>query len=182
MSFAVIAIMQAADGGMGYNNNLPWHVKEDLLFFKDLTTTTKRPDAQNVVIMGHNTFVSLPKRPLPQRYNIVLSRHVKKVIGADATAASLDEALKACPPNTESVFVIGGVQVFIEALQHSACQRVYLNTVNLTAACDVFFPRYLLADQFAQIEQRFGAQVTFQTYERILAQPASANSKLAVGH
>lgn len=182
MSFAVVAVMQAADGGIGYRNGLPWRVKEDMAFFKQLTTTTKAADARNAVIMGRKTFLSLPKRPLPDRFNIVLSRQVDCLLDADATVPTLDAALNVCPPNTENVFVIGGVHAFMEALQHPACRRVYLNTITATTACDVFFPLALLAEHFAQTEQRFGEQVTYKTYERILPQPAGADRKLAVGH
>ena len=61
-------------GGIGLNGKLPWRIKEDMMLFKKITTTTAATISQNAVIMGRKTWESIPKkfRPLPNRINIIL--------------------------------------------------------------------------------------------------------------
>ena len=57
--------------GIGLNNTLPWYNKEDLKYFSKVT----KGDGNNAIIMGSNTWKSLPKRPLPKRLNVILSKN-----------------------------------------------------------------------------------------------------------
>ena len=67
--FSIILAMDSQNG-IGKNNGLPWRIREDLRLFSQITRN-------NVVIMGRNTWDSLPKKPLPFRINVVISRSVK---------------------------------------------------------------------------------------------------------
>lgn len=101
---------RAANGVIGRNNAMPWHLPEDMARFKRLTTG--RP-----VIMGRKTWDSLsPKfRPLPGRTNVVITRQQDwKEAGAE-TAASLADALAQCAA-AEEVWIMGGAQIYAQAM------------------------------------------------------------------
>ena len=102
MDILLIAAM-AANRVIGRNGETPWHIPEELRFFKE--TTMGHP-----LIMGRKTFTSLPG-PLPGRMNIILSRDPSFAPPGTVTAASLKEGLDLCRGRT-MVFVIGGAQVF----------------------------------------------------------------------
>ena len=96
----------AQNGAIGFQNNLLYRLPNDLRRFKSLTIG-------HTVIMGRRTFDSLPKGALPNRRNIVLSRTVKELPGAEVYP-SLESALKACSAD-EEIFIIGGSSVYAEA-------------------------------------------------------------------
>lgn len=101
---------QARGGVIGRDGTMPWHLPEDLAHFK-------RTTASHPVIMGRKTWDSLPARfrPLPGRANIVVTRQTAwSKIGAQR-ASSLREALQLCE-NAEQVWVIGGAQIYAQAL------------------------------------------------------------------
>ena len=98
----------AKNRAIGYQNKLIYWLPNDLKRFKALTTG-------HTIIMGRNTFLSLPKGALPNRRNIVLSRSQKTFPGCD-TYVSLEEALKHCTPD-EDIYIIGGASVYRQALK-----------------------------------------------------------------
>ena len=65
------------NNGIGKNNKLPWKIKEDMEYFKTKTTYSEYPDYKNVVIMGYNTWISIPNkfRPLKGRINIIITKN-----------------------------------------------------------------------------------------------------------
>jgi len=81
-----IIVAVSDDWGIGKDNELLWHISEDLKRFKRLTTG-------KTVIMGKKTWYSLPKRPLPERRNIVLTDIPFEIIDGSETVYSIDEAL-----------------------------------------------------------------------------------------
>ena len=101
---------RAANGVIGKDNQLPWHLPEDLAHFK--RTTLGCP-----VIMGRKTWDSLPPkfRPLPGRLNIVVTRDTGFVADGASVAHSLHAARDLCPAGSE-VWVIGGAQIYAQAL------------------------------------------------------------------
>jgi len=122
----------AKDRAIGYQNKLIYWLPNDLKRFKALTTG-------HTIIMGRNTFLSLPKGALPNRRNIVLSRTQKDFPGCD-TYASLREALQHCAPD-EDVYIIGGASVYKQALP--LANRLCLTEIDDTPAqADTFFPDY----------------------------------------
>ncbi|MEJ8853999.1 dihydrofolate reductase [Variovorax robiniae] len=100
---------RAANGVIGINGKLPWHLPEDLAHFK--RTTVGCP-----VIMGRKTWDSIPPkfRPLPGRTNIVVTRQTDWHDSGAQRASSLPEALAICDAGTD-VWVIGGAQIYAEA-------------------------------------------------------------------
>ena len=101
---------RAANGVIGKDNTLPWHLPEDLAHFK--RTTLGCP-----VIMGRKTWDSLPPkfRPLPGRPNIVITRDTGFVAEGAAIAHSLEAARDLCPTGSDA-WVIGGAQIYTQAL------------------------------------------------------------------
>ena len=102
-----LIVARARNGVIGRDGKLPWQLPDDLAFFK--RTTMGHP-----IVMGRRTWESIG-RPLPGRRNIVVSRRAGFLAGGAETVPSLDEALRLCA-DTEDVFVIGGAQLYAEAL------------------------------------------------------------------
>ena len=92
-----IIVAVSEDWGIGKDNELLWHISEDLKRFKRLTSG-------NTVIMGKKTWESLPRRPLPGRKNIVLTDNPNEIIENAVTAYSLNDSLSKCEPG-EEIFI-----------------------------------------------------------------------------
>jgi dihydrofolate reductase len=101
----VVAIGQNRE--IGANNELLWHLKDDLKMFKQLTTG-------HPIIMGRKTYDSIG-RPLPNRRNIVISRQMEKTEGIEIVK-SLDQAIKAID-ESETAYIIGGGQIYQSSLE-----------------------------------------------------------------
>lgn len=122
----------ARNRAIGYGNKLLYWLPDDLKRFKALTSG-------HTIIMGRNTYESLPKGALPNRRNIVLSRTVRELPGCELFG-SLDEALANCKPD-EDIYIIGGASVYEQAMPKAG--RLLLTEVNDTPAnADAFFPDY----------------------------------------
>ncbi len=120
---------------VGINNSLPWHLPEDLKYFKR-TTTGK------AIIMGRKTYDSIG-RPLPNRTNIVISRNselkIEGVKVVDSLQAAIDLAKEVNFINgVEEVMVIGGASIYEEALPKA--DRLYITHVHAEVAGDAYFP------------------------------------------
>jgi dihydrofolate reductase len=103
------------------------------------------PDCRNAVLMGRNTWEGLPPayKPLPNRLNGVLSRQGRQdASGTHRVWGDLDQALEVLDHDISirEIFVIGGAQVYGEALLSPACGRIYLTDIDAEFACDAFFP------------------------------------------
>ena len=128
---ALIAAI-AENNAIGFENKLIYWLPNDLKRFKELTTG-------HSIIMGSNTFRSLPKGALPNRRNIVLSRKESSFPGAE-TFSSLEEALANCS-NEEIVYIIGGEQLYRTAIEKA--DILCLTEVKDTPAqADAFFPEF----------------------------------------
>lgn len=116
---------------IGYQNKLLYWLPNDMKRFKALTTG-------HTIIMGRRTFESLPKGALPNRRNIVLSRHNIQCPGAEVYP-SLEDALKHCSTD-EDVYIIGGASVYMQAMP--LADRLCLTEIDAEAShADAFFPR-----------------------------------------
>lgn len=126
----VVAV--ARNGVIGREGGLPWRISSDLKRFKAITMG--KP-----VIMGRKTWESLPRRPLPGRRNIVITRDRQyRAEGADVVA-SIDESLvQARQAASDEICVIGGAEIF--RLMLPMADRLYLTEVDLAPEGDVFFP------------------------------------------
>ena len=116
-------------GGYAKNNEIPWKNKDDMIHFKASTIN-------NVVIMGHNTWMSLPKRPLKNRINIVVSR---LPLSNAIVFPSLSEAFAYANQLEKSIWVIGGGILLHESLCHPALKKLYITHVDGSYDCDKLF-------------------------------------------
>jgi len=124
-----LIVARAANGVIGLNNSLPWHLPEDLRHFKATTLG-------HVLVMGRRTFESIG-RPLPGRRTIVLTRDRDWASPGCERAASLEDALILAGETTE-VFVAGGGEIYRAALNHA--DRAIITEIDLTPDGDAFFP------------------------------------------
>tara|TARA_B100001057_G_scaffold409603_1_gene424328 strand:- start:145 stop:693 length:549 start_codon:yes stop_codon:yes gene_type:complete len=131
-------------GGIGIKNDIPWKLRSDMLRFKSLT----EGNGNNSVIMGKNTWNSLPKkyRPLSNRKNIILSSTLtdKEVDDKDIyIARTIDEAIDYCNYKKFSTnWVIGGSMLYAAFLDTQKVDKIYKTEIDIDCKCDTFFPRY----------------------------------------
>ncbi|SPQ95427.1 unnamed protein product (mitochondrion) [Plasmodiophora brassicae] len=143
IAFEVIAAFASGSRGIGVRGGLPWRLPADLRRFKRLTTGS----GHNAVIMGRNTWQSIPEkfRPLPGRINIVLTRDPSRIDSTSVkVASSLTHALRMLEDmeGIDRVFVIGGEKVYADALKMDECHVLHLTRVldEPDESCDAFFP------------------------------------------
>jgi len=126
-----LIVAAAENNSIGKNNQLLWHLPNDLKFFKN--TTWGMP-----VIMGRKTFEAVNK-PLPGRFNIVITRQSGWKADGVIVAADLEDALqKAAETNCKEIFIIGGGEIYKQAFDKA--QKIYLTRVHAHIEGDTFFP------------------------------------------
>jgi len=139
MKISMIAAV-AKNLAIGKNNQLLWHIPEDLKRFKEITRG-------HAVVMGSKTFESLG-RPLPQRTNIVIAKDVNYKADGCVVVHSLDEAvIEAGKTEKDEVFIIGGGSIYTQFLPRA--DKLYITLVDKEYEADTFFPQY--NDQFKKI-------------------------------
>jgi dihydrofolate reductase len=125
-----IIVAVSEDLGIGKNNDLLWHIPEDMKRFKELTYG-------NTVVMGKRTWESLPKKPLPGRNNVVITDIPHEVIANAVTAYSIEDAVAKCEKGRE-IFIIGGGSIYKQFMPMA--DRLYITHVHRKAPADVYFP------------------------------------------
>ncbi|WP_027857461.1 type 3 dihydrofolate reductase [Marinobacterium jannaschii] len=136
MKLAII-VAQAENRVIGINNKLPWHLSEDLRYFKQVTMA--KP-----IIMGRKTYESIG-RPLPGRTNIVISRNPAFSAAGIKVVSGLDEAIELAEAQcvvdgAAEAMVIGGSQIYQQALARA--DRLYLTQVHAEVKGDAWFPEF----------------------------------------
>ena len=125
MIYHVVAVSK--NGVIGKNGQLPWHFAADLKFFKNITTG-------HTVIMGRKTFDSIGK-PLPNRENIVISRHPRPGTAGVKFAESVDQALEYA--QNKKIFIIGGASIYRETAH--LIDGIYLTRIHEDYEGDAFY-------------------------------------------
>ena len=125
-----LVVATAKNGCIGINNDMPWHIPEDFAFFK--AYTSGKP-----VVMGRKTWESLPKKPLPNRRNIVITRQADYVAEGAEVVGDLQAAFALCADAPE-IIVMGGAQIYAEALPLATDLRI--TEVDLSVEGDAYFP------------------------------------------
>ena len=125
-----IIVAVAENNAIGKENKLLWHISEDLKRFKRLTTG-------NSIVMGKNTYYSLPVRPLPNRTNIVITDVPDEKIAGCIMAYSIEDAIGKCDDDKEN-FIIGGASIYNQFLPFA--DKLYLTKVHQNFDADCFFP------------------------------------------
>ena len=127
--FSIIAAI-GKNNALGKDNDLIFHIKEDMDFFRKTTTGHK-------VVMGSKTWNSLPAK-LKNRENIVISRH--NIPEADKTVNNLEDYIAKNIDTQEEIFIIGGGSIYTQFLPYA--KHLYLTEVDSEPEADVFFPEF----------------------------------------
>lgn len=157
-----IIVAIAENLAIGKNNDLLWHIPGDMKYFKRVTSG-------HPVIMGKRTYESLPRRPLPNRRNIVITDLPGETIDGCEMAYSIEGAIALCNPGEEN-FIIGGASVYRQFLPHT--HRLYLTRVHRIFDGDVFFPELdfsqwqLLSSEEHGPDEQNDFAYTYEVYDR----------------
>ena len=153
----IIIVAVAENRVIGSNNALPWSLKEDMAHFRELTRGSP-------CIMGRKTWESLPKRPLPGRLNVVISRTLPADAAPGATVvASLEEAIRYCA-DYEKVFICGGAAIYNEAM--AIANKIELTVIHRQYEGDAYFPEIDPAQWGKTSEENFDG-FSFISYSRL---------------
>ena len=159
----MISMIVAADENntIGKDNDLIWHLPDDLKFFKRMTSS-------HTIIMGRKTFESVGK-PLPKRINIIITRDNSYTQEGCVVVHSLEDALKEASKTDENPFIVGGEQIYRLALP--IADLVYLTRIHHKFEGDRHFPE--LGEEWKQVEciehaidEKHKYAFTFNTYEK----------------
>ena len=157
----IVAI--ADNRAIGKNNDLLWHLPDDLKHFK--RTTSGHP-----IIMGRKTFESFGARPLPKRTNVVITRgNAYTSTGNLVVVGSLEEALEQVKEDDE-IFIIGGGEIYKQAMP--LIDRMYLTVVHHQFEADTYFPAFderqwtEVANEHHPADEKHAYAFTIKTLER----------------
>lgn len=157
-----LIVAQAENRAIGKDNQMPWHLPEDLQYFKRVTMG--KP-----VIMGRKTFESIG-RALPGRTNIVVTRQTDWHANGVQTVASLEAAIDlATAASTDEIMIIGGAQIYRAALP--LVERIYLTQVHDSFDGDAFFPQlgpeWAETSRVTEVSQSCGIRYSFLIVDRV---------------
>jgi len=157
MRDVIIIAAVAKNNVIGKDNKIPWYIKEDFLRFKKLTTG-------HPIIMGKNTFLSLPKRPLPNRINIVLTfkddsfSYEDVIVKHDLKEAITEYGKKG------NIYIIGGASIYNQSMEFAT--KLEITKLNKDYDGDTFFPKINL-NKWKLIKEEKKEGYSFLTYIRI---------------
>ncbi len=161
----------ATDGAIGKDNTMPWHISDDLKYFKRVTYGKS-------VIMGRKTWESLGSKPLPGRDNIIISRTLSaqtlptsRVHYVRSLESALDLARTiALETGQNEIFVIGGGNIYRQAMEKAS--RIYLTRVYTSVPeADIFFPDidpkkwHIVTRSGIAMDEKSGLNYEFLIYE-----------------
>jgi len=140
---------------IGSNNQMPWHLPNDLRFFKETTTG-------NTIVMGRKTFESIG-RVLPNRKHIVITKSTTDFPNEVEIVHDIETIVKLSEDNNEEeLFVIGGGNIFKQLLPYA--DKLYVTLINETFEGDVFFP-VISMEEWEEVSREKGIQNERNPYE-----------------
>ena len=149
-----IIVAVARNNAIGKDNQLLWHISEDLKRFKKLTTG-------HTIVMGKRTFYSLPVKPLPNRRSIVITDVPGEQIEGCVMAYSIDEAIEKMETGKEN-FIIGGGSVYRQF--YPLADKFYLTLVDQDFDADTFFPEIDFSEWETQNSERYHSEEVSYTF------------------
>jgi dihydrofolate reductase len=161
MTELIAVVATDEQGGIGKDNQLLWHLPNDLKHFKTITSGFP-------ILMGRKTFESIG-RVLPNRLNLILSRQNISIDGA-TVVSSLEHAIQVA--QSEQIFVIGGGEIYQALLPH--CSAIECTKVHATFEADTFFPAIsadewlLTSSEDHKKDERHAFDFSFERYERLV--------------
>ncbi len=156
MKLSIIAAI-GKNNELGLNNNLIWHLKGDMKFFKETTIG-------HTIIMGRKTFESLPQL-LEERKHIVLSRNNINIPNIEVFH-TIEEFLSNYINTDEEIFNIGGASVYQSLLEYT--DKIYLTEIEKTAKADAYFPNFNKKDFESEILDKKTDEKTGIKYKHVL--------------
>ena len=143
---------------IGYQDKIPWRIPEDLERFKKLTLG-------NPIVMGRKTFQSLPRKPLPDRKNVVVTRHpglLREYLNQGVIVATdVHTALRVAEHHGRNIYVIGGQQIYAETID--LAHRLEITKVKGEFQGDAFFPE-IDSTRWKEIARNDRQSYSFVTY------------------
>ena len=137
-----IIVAHDNNNGIGKNNSIPWYLSEDLQRFAKLT----KGNGNNAIIMGKNTWLSLPNKPLKDRDNLILSNklNIEKNTPKNTYIKSYNN-IKELEAYCESqkydeIWIIGGSQIYKTFINDNKINLIYVTVIDNSYNCDTFFP------------------------------------------
>jgi dihydrofolate reductase len=161
-TFSIIVAI-AENSAIGKNNDLLWHISNDLKYFKKITSG-------HTVIMGKNTWLSLPVKPLPERRNIIISQTLHLNEENIFVVRTIQDAIDICDENSEN-FIIGGASVYEQFLP--VANKLYITKIHQSFDADAFFPnidaKNFGVESQSQIftDEKSKLQYSFTVYKRL---------------
>lgn len=150
---------------IGLEGQMIHHLPQDLKYFKDVTTG-------HTIVCGRRTYYTFPKRPLPNRKNIILTRSSEEFEGAE-TMSSKEELLQYAKENPEEkIFIVGGDNVYAQFIKHASLLYVTEIKENYPIVADTFFPKfdkslYEIIEESDYIVPDEGPEFKFVVYKKI---------------
>tara|TARA_R110001599_G_scaffold113994_4_gene279528 strand:- start:1545 stop:2048 length:504 start_codon:yes stop_codon:yes gene_type:complete len=160
-----IIVATCLNDGIGYKNSLPWNFRSDLKYFAKLT----KGQGNNAIVMGKNTWNSLPFHPLPKRENLILSTTLNKENNKNSFKNIKDLKEYINNSNYDDVWIIGGSNIYKQFINDKDVHKIYITKIMKEYECDTFFPKfsddYKLIETTTQVEN--DVTLEFKIYERI---------------
>ena len=159
----MISLMVAHDPNrvIGFNNDLPWHIPEDLAYFKEKTMG-------KAMVMGRKTYESIG-RPLPGRESIVITRNKEFSAKGVVVVHELEEAIEQAKEYAEEVMIIGGAEIF--RISMDIADRLYITYIQSEYEGDTFFPNYgpewKLVSTTEEMISKNGTAYSYLIYEKV---------------
>ena len=156
MELNLIVAYCKKNNGIGNENSIPWYLKSELKYFKEVTSNNEN-NLKNIVIMGRKTWDSLPKKPLPNRINVILSKqenndykeHIeskhKDTYVINNLIKYVDSLIEKNQNQKQKIFIIGGAQIYKHVLDLSESNNLnlnlYITEIYNEFDCDTYFPK-----------------------------------------
>jgi len=149
---------------IGKDNDMPWHLSEDLKYFK-------RTTLGHHILMGRTNFNAIG-RPLPKRTNVIVTRDPFFMVSNCLVVHSIEEGIQVAKDNGETeLFIIGGGSIYEQTI--SICNKLYLTEIDLEIEGDVFFPEIdfsewkLISEEPHLKDEKNPYNYNFKVYERV---------------
>ena len=153
---------------IGNDNKIPWNYKEDMKYFKKITTSGEK----NVIVMGYNTWSSIG-RVLPNRINIVLTRKANDVLVSKGDNLYYSNNFNKLIDEMEILYkdynkyIIGGQQIYELALKHPKCNKVYLTKISKKVDGNIKFPKLMDDFDLIGVEKGKNPDLEFRVYNKV---------------
>lgn len=158
-----IIVAYCKGNGIGKNNTLPWYIPQDLKHFSKLT----KGNNNNMVVMGRKTWESLPNKPLPNRFNAIVTTTLSMDTDDMKTFKSFKDVLDfSREKEFSNVWIMGGEQIYKTALQQGVVDEIHATVIDENHECDTFFPEILQSEYTLGLERDIGEKIKYLIFRK----------------